>query len=220
MDYNTSRKKLALPEYGRHVLKMVEHLKTIEDREKRNQQAKAIIAIMGSMNPHLRDVLDFKHKLWDHLIIMSDFDIDIDSPYVIPTPETLNEKPNRIPYPQSKIVYKHYGKTLELLIKRAAEYEEGEEKKALMSLIANHMKKSYLTWNREAVDDAVIFQDIKELSRGQLQIMEDLKLPETRDILYKNRPKSNLQRRNKNQKRDNNFRSHNNQNYSNQPKGN
>ena len=121
-DYNTSRKKLVLPEYGRHIQKMVLHAVALEDAEERNRAARAIITIMGNMNPHLRDVSDFKHKLWDHLAIISDFKLDIDSPYVTPTPETLAEKPRVVPYNTHKIRFKHYGRVIELLVAKAIEY--------------------------------------------------------------------------------------------------
>jgi len=188
-DYNTQRKKLVLPEYGRNVYKMVEHLMSIEDREERNKAARAIISIMGNLNPHLRDVADFKHKLWDHLFIMSDFKLDIDSPYEKPTPEVLFEKPRPVPYSNYNIRFKHYGKVIELMINKAADYPEGKEREALIRLIANHMKKCYLTWNREVVSDDIIFDDLRNLSNGKIVIDNGLKLSETRDILAKNKKK-------------------------------
>jgi len=184
-DYNTQREKMVLPEYGRNIQKMVNYAMQIEDREERNRAAQAIISIMGNLNPHLRDVSDFKHKLWDHLAIMSDFKLDIDSPYETPVPEILFEKPKPVPYKEEKIKYKHYGKIIELLIEEAVKYEEGEEKNVLVKLIANHMKKCYLTWNREVVTDEAIFEDLKVLSEGRLQPGDDMKLSESRDILTK-----------------------------------
>ena len=189
-DYNTTRKKLALPEYGRNVHKMVDFVCTIEDREERNKAARTIISIMGNLNPHLRDIADFKHKLWDHLALISNFQLDIDSPYETITKEALTTKPNTLHYTQDSIRYKHYGKYMEWMINKAAEMEEGEEKESLIRLLANHMKKSYLTWNREVVNDEQIFLDLKELSKGRIDIqVEALKLSETRDILSKNRKK-------------------------------
>jgi hypothetical protein len=188
-DYNTQRSHMILPEYGRNIQKMVEYTVQIEDREERNRAARAIIAIMGNLNPHLRDVSDFKHKLWDHLFIISDFKIDIDSPYEIPTREILFEKPKPVPYSEYDIKYKHYGKIIELLIKEAVAFEEGPEKEMLIKLIANHMKKCYLTWNREVVSDEIIFEDLKKLSGGTLEISENLKLSDSRDILSKNKKK-------------------------------
>ena len=188
-DYNTSRKMLILPEYGRNIQKMVNHLKTIEDREERNRAARAVISVMGNLNPHLRDINDFKHKLWDHLAIIADFELDIDSPYEWPEQSKLKEKPKTIPYNQHAIRKKHYGRSIVLMIEKAIELEPGEEKEDLIRMIANHMKKSYLTWNREAVSDEEIFLDLKTLSGGKLKVSDDLKLPDTRDILSKNRKK-------------------------------
>lgn len=189
-DYNTNRKKLLLPEYGRNIQKMVDYIVSIEDREERNKAAHTIINIMGNLNPHLRDVGDFKHKLWDHLAIISDFKVDIDSPYELPTKEKLEGKPNTIDYNQNDLKYKHYGMSLKMMILKAADMEEGEEKKYLIELLANHMKKSYLTWNREAVDDEQILTDLKDLSDGKIDLINsDITLNETRDILHKNRKK-------------------------------
>ncbi len=185
-DYNTRRAHLVLPEYGRNIQKMVEHLLTIEDREERNKAARTVIAVMGNLNPHLRDVADFKHKLWDHLAIISDFKLDIDSPYETPTPELLAEKPKKIPYNQKPIRFKHYGHSIVLMIEKAVEMEDGEEKQDLVKMIAYHMKKSYLTWNREAVNDREILEDLVTLSNNRLQLDPNLELPETRDILAKN----------------------------------
>ena len=187
-DYNSSRKKLILPEYGRNIQKMVNHLKTIEDREERNKAARTVIGVMGNLNPHLRDVADFKHKLWDHLAIISDFQLDIDSPYETPEKESLQSKPKKVPYHQHRIKKKHYGRSIVLMIEKAVALEPGEEKEDLVKMIAYHMKKSYLTWNREAVSDEEIFSDMKTLSGGVLIANPDLKLPETKDILAKNRP--------------------------------
>ena len=187
-EYNTSMKKIALPEYGRHIHRLVEHIIQIEDREERNKATRSLITVMGNLNPHLRDVVDFKHKLWDHLAIISDFSIDIDSPYPIPTREILTEKPRNVPYSQHRIVYKHYGKLIENIVKKAAEMPDGAEKKVLIEMIANIMKKQYLTYNREAVNDVNILKDLSELSKGLINVeVSELKLSETRDILNKNK---------------------------------
>jgi hypothetical protein len=188
-DYNTSRNKLILPEYGRNIQKMVNYVKSIEDREERNKAARTVIAVMGNLNPHLRDVNDFKHKLWDHLAIIADFDLDIDSPYNWPEKAELEQRPNTVPYNQHNIRYKHYGRSIVLMIEKAVELEEGEEKEDLVRMIAYHMKKSYLTWNREAVSDEEILTDLKTLSAGKLEVSKDLKLPETKEILAKGRKK-------------------------------
>jgi hypothetical protein len=165
---------------------MVEHLLTIEDRDERNKAARTVIGVMGNLNPHLRDVADFKHKLWDHLAVISDFKLDIDSPYETPTKEMLSEKPKKVPYTQKNIRFKHYGHSIVLMIQKAAEMEDGEEKQDLVKMIAYHMKKSYLTWNREAVDDREILEDLVTLSGNKLELSPDLTLPETREILAKN----------------------------------
>lgn len=188
-DYNASRNRLVLPEYGRNIQNMVEYIMTIKDREERNKLAYSVITIMGNMNPHLRDISDFKHKLWDHLAIMSNFQLDIDSPYEKPEAKLLNTKPKRVEYKSSEIKYKHYGRTLEILVDAAADYPEGEEKELLIKIIANHMKKSYLTWNREVVSDGEIFKDLKVLSGGRINITDGLKLSDTKEILSKNKRK-------------------------------
>jgi hypothetical protein len=188
-DYNTTREKMAIPEYGRNIHKMVQHISTIDDREERNRAARTIISIMGNMNPHLRDINDFKHKLWDHLAIISDFKLDIDSPYEPPALSTLTEKPKPVPYNNYPIRYKHYGRLLEQMIKAASEMEDGEKKDILIQLIANHMKKSYLTWNRNQVTDEIIYHDLRELSGGLLDRVAEIKLSESKDILLRTKKK-------------------------------
>ncbi|HNU76964.1 MAG: DUF4290 domain-containing protein [Prolixibacteraceae bacterium] len=176
-DYNTSRKKLALPEYGRNIHNMVDLLKQIEDRERRNRAAHVLVDIMGSLNPYLRDVPDFKHKLWDHLAIMANFKLDIDYPYDPPSPEVLFEKPKRVPYCQRDFKHRHYGYSMELMIKKAMEFEDGKEKDILVYQLANHMKKSYLAWNKDSVEDEKILDDLESISKGQLKY-PDLELAE------------------------------------------
>jgi hypothetical protein len=168
MDYNTDLPQLIIPEYGRNIQKMLDFAITVADREERNKVARAIIDVMGQLNPHLRDVTDFKHKLWDHLFIISDFKLDVDSPYPKPTRETFQTKPELLKYPHKDIRYKHYGKTVEQIIEKAKEFPEGDEKNELVSQIANLMKRSYLNWNRDSVNDEVIIKQLEELSKGQL----------------------------------------------------
>lgn len=192
MRYNTAEKKLALPEYGRNIQNMVDYCVTIEDREERKHCADTIINIMGNMFPHLRDVNDFKHILWDHLAIMSDFKLDIDYPYEIVKKEDLNTRPPRLPYSNSRIRYRHYGKTLEMMIQRATEFEQGTEKEVLVKLLANQMKKSFLSWNKESVEDSKIFKDLEELSEGRIVLNEEaVKLAESRTILARNNNNNN-----------------------------
>ena len=194
MKYNTQEKRLAMPEYGRNIQNMVDYCVAIPDREERTHCANTIINIMGNMFPHLRDVNDFKHILWDHLAIMSDFALDIDYPYEVVKRENMYLRPAKIPYPQGPIVYKHYGKNLEDMIREATKYEDGEQKEYLIELLANHMKKSFLTWNKEMVDDRKIFDDLEHLSEGSIVLDEDIhKLTESKEIL--SRKNKNLTRR-------------------------
>ena len=190
MDYPTLQGKLIMPEYGRNIQQMVKHAMSIEDREERTRCVQTIINIMGNLFPYLRDVNDFKHKLWDHLAIMSDFQLDIDFPYEIVTAETLYTRPETIPYQSSRMRYQHYGKTLERMIAKVADYEEGEERTELIRLIANQMKKCFLAWNKEVVDNRKIFEDLRELSNGKLDFTDDsFKLVETKDVLHNKKNK-------------------------------
>lgn len=199
MEYNTAEKKLALPEYGRNIQNMVDYCVTIEDRLERKRCADTIINIMGNMFPHLRDVNDFKHILWDHLAIMGDFKLDIDYPYEIVKKEDLHSKPPKVAYGNSRIRYRHYGKTLEQMVIKATELEDGEERNQLIRLLANQMKKSYLTWNKESVDDEKIFKDLYELSKGEIALStEEYKLAESRDLMA--RTNTNTNRKNHSRK--------------------
>lgn len=178
-----------ISEYGRNIQKMIEHIMTVEDREKRNQLTRATINVMGQLNPHLRDVNDFKHKLWDHLFIMSDFKLDVDSPYPRPSAQMLARKPERLDYSSNNITFKHYGRHIERIIDKACELEEGEEKTALIRLIANHLKKSYITWNRDAVTDEEIAAHLAELSEGKLELHESIKLIQAPEPTQKTKKK-------------------------------
>lgn len=184
MDYNTNRKKLELPEYGRNVQNMVAIIKNTPDRAERNRLAKSTIQLMENMNPQLRDVADYKHKLWDHLAVIADFDLDIDSPYPLPTQAEIHQKPSKMKYSNpDEIRFKHYGKILEDMVRKATQYPEGEERNALIAVIANQMKKSFLTWNRETVSDDVIFADLLAIACNRISIPEGLKLKDSRDLL-------------------------------------
>jgi len=186
MEYNTSLPHLIIPEYGRNIQKMIDFAITVKDSEERNRVAQAIINVMGQLNPHLRDVTDFKHKLWDHIFIISDFKLDVDSPYPKPTRETFQTKPDRVAYPSNAIRYKHYGKTVEAIIKKAKEYPEGEEKNVLVEQIANLMKRSYLSWNRDSVNDEVILDQLNELSNGELKLADPSSLRSTQNLVNRN----------------------------------
>lgn len=170
LEYNSERSKLIIPEYGRHLQKMVEHAVAIEDDQERNKVAKSIIAVMGNMNPHLRDVPDFQHKLWDQLFIISDFKLDVDSPFPKPSRELLEERPDPMGYPQNFPKYRFYGNNIKRMIDEAVKMEDGQLKEALIYSIANHMKKSYLNWNRETVEDEIIFEHLRELSGGTINL--------------------------------------------------
>ncbi len=176
MEYNSSRPHLIIPEYGRNIQKMIDYAVSIEDREERNRISKAIVTVMGQLNPHLRDVTDFKHKLWDHLFFISDFKLDVDSPYPIPSAETMARKPNKIPYPSNQIKFKHYGKTVEVMIDKAKQMEEGDLKDAFVATLANFMKMAYINWNRDSVSDELILEQLKILSGGTLTLKENFRL--------------------------------------------
>ena len=174
--YNTERVRLYIPEYGRNVQKMVNYLKTIEDREKRNEQARAIIKVMEILNPAVHLEEDFEHKLWDHLFIISGFDLDIDAPYPMPAPESLNQKPEAVPMNGRPIKATHYGRNIENIIDLIAEKEDGEVKTAMIRQLAVYMRQQYLIWNKDTVSDETIFQDIEKLSDYRIKVPEGLQL--------------------------------------------
>ena len=189
MEYNSQREHLIIPEYGRNIQKMVNYAKTIEDREKRNEAAKFIVSVMGSMNQQNKDAGDYRQTLWDHLFIISKFELDVDSPYPMPEKESLTRKPDKVLYSDNRIRFRHYGKNIEAIIKKAIEFEDGPEKDALIHAIANHLKKSYLNWNRESVDDVAIEKHLEILSEGKLSLSENQTLTSTSDILARNKSK-------------------------------
>lgn len=190
MEYTTLDGKLIMPEYGRNIQQMVKHAMSIEDREERTRCVNSIINIMGNLFPYLRDVNDFKHKLWDHVAIMSNFELDIDYPYDVVDAKSLFTRPERVPYNNSRIRYMHYGRTLERMIERVADYEPGEERDELIRLIANQMKKCFLSWNKEMVDNRKIFDDLRELSHGKIDLSDDsYRLVETKEVLYNKKNK-------------------------------
>lgn len=183
MEYNTTRGKLLLPEYGRNVQNMIMHAMELEDRDIRNNAAKAIIEVMGQLNPHLRDVDDYRHKLWTHLFVMSDFKLDVDSPYEIPKAEVLNEKPQLMEYPKSKIRFGHYGKYTQNILENSREVKNEGEKEYLKKTMANFMKKQFLAHNNDAVENNVIADQLKELSKGDLILENPDDLMNTNAIL-------------------------------------
>ena len=201
MEYNTQRKKMELPEYGRSVQNMVDHALTIEDREQRQRCANTIINIMGGMFPQLRDVPDFKRKLWDHLAIMSDFKLDIDYPCEIVKKEDLEMKPEKLPYPVGHIRYRHYGRIMEAMVKKAVEMENEEERKALVKMLAVQMKKSLSNWNKEGIEDQKIVDDLREYSNGAIDLqVEDLRLG-GQQRYYNTNNNNNQRKQNNNQRK-------------------
>jgi len=178
---------------------MIQQVMAEEDRAQRNKQAQAIIGIMGNLNPHLRDVADFQHKLWDQLFIMSEFELDVDSPYPIPLKEVLSARPEPLSYPQNFPKYRFYGNNIKTMIEAALKFEDGQEKEALFFVIANHMKKCYLNWNKDTVDDQAIFDHLEELSGGVLKLTpKEDKLTDSEEILKNriNRPAKPQARKN------------------------
>lgn len=217
-DYNTSRKKLILAEYGRNVQNMVEYICNLPTKEERNKYAQVVIDMMGFLNPHLRDVPDFKHKLWDHLHIISGFQIDVDSPYPVLAKESINVKPERLEYPQSRIRFKHYGHTIEMMIKKAKEVADSEKKQHMVNSIANFMKMAYVLWNKDHVNDEQIMSDLAELSKGELDlsnvVIQKIDTKQTNNQ-YSGGSASRSQKSNNNNR---NFKQNNNQNGKNRPR--
>jgi hypothetical protein len=183
MEYNTTRGRLILPEYGRNVQNMIAYAMEINDRVERNRAAMAIIEVMGQLNPHLRDVDDFRHKLWTHLFVMSDFKLDVDSPYEIPKQEILDEKPKLMEYPKSKIRYGHYGQYTQKILESSMEVNDEKEKEYLKNTMANFMKKQFLSYNNDTVENHVIAQQLKELSKGDLVLENPDELVNTNTLL-------------------------------------
>ena len=173
--YNTERVKLYIPEYGRNVQKMVDYIKTIEDREKRNEQARAVIKVMEILNPAVHLQEDFEHKLWDHLFIISGFNLDVDAPYPMPAPESLHETPRTVPIQKKPVKAAHYGRNIENMLTLIAEHEEGEVKLAMMRTLAGYMKQQYLIWNKDTVADETIYKDMELLSEGRITVPDSLK---------------------------------------------
>ena len=192
LEYNSERKPLIIPEYGRYLHILIDQATVIEDRVERNKAAKYIISVMGNLNPHLRDVPDFQHKLWDQIFIMSDFKLDVDSPYAIPSREVLKMRPDPLNYPQNFPKYRFYGNNIKYMIDVANKWEEGELKNALCKVIATHMKKSYLSWNKDTVTDEVIFEHLLELSDGKINLTQSTEeLLNSNDLMRTNKRMSN-----------------------------
>ena len=205
LQYNTLREDLIIPEYGRHIQKMINHASSRETKEERNKLANSIIAVMGNLQPHFRDVPDFKHKLWDQLFIMSDFKLDADSPFEKPSKEVLEAKPDPLSYPQNFPKYRFYGNNIKIMIDAASLWDESDMKNALVFTIANHIKKSFLSWNKDTVEDSVIFDHLFELSNGKIDIRNtESQLTESSQLIKMQRKTSNYKKHkkhNRNRKR-------------------
>ena len=169
MEYNTTRNFLVMREYGRHIQKMVEYLLSIEDKEERQRNAYAVIELMGFLNPHLKNVEDFRHKLWDHLFLISDFKLDVESPYPIPTRETLKAKPERLRYPKRYPKFNHLGKNIEVVIDKALKEENPEKKQGFANAVAYYMKLTYSNWHKELVHDDNIQTELSAMTKGELE---------------------------------------------------
>lgn len=209
MEYNTQKTQLHLPEYGRIIQQLVERCKELPTKEERSEMAMAIIDFMGQRNPQLRDEENYKHKLWDHLFILANYDLDVDSPYPFPTREQLAEKPKRMEYPKLQGDFKFYGKSILQLIEKAIELEAGDEKEALIEVIANNMKKSYNVYNKEHVTDDVIFRHLKELSENRLDLT-GIETLEKSKIYYTGNNRNNKSGNNNNKNQPNKRRHNNN----------
>ncbi len=209
MEYNTARELMQIPEYGRNIQKMIEYAKTIEDKAERNLAAKSIIKVMGQVNPSLKNNEDLTHKLWDHMFIIADFDFDVDSPFPKPLREDFETGPDRIPYPENEIDHRHYGRVIEQMIKKVAE-EENEEARIKMGVaVANMMKRSYLNWNRDSVEDRVIKKNLRELSGGKISIPEEVELMDSKDLIdpaTRNNSNNNRGRKGRSKRKKNNRR--------------
>lgn len=191
MEYNTSREKLIIPEYGRNVQKMIEHAQTIEDRDERTKIAKQIVNVMALLNPSQRDVTDFRHKLWDHLFLIADFDLDVDSPFPKPEADPVHIKPKRFHYPESGSRNRHYGKNVEMAIEKVSAMPEGPARQQAVKDLANFMKLCYLTWNTDTVNDDQIFRDLRRLSGGKIEVDITVSLNHSHELLPPVQKKSN-----------------------------
>ena len=190
--YNTEVEKLAMPEYGRNVLKMVEHMKAIGDRAKRSEQARAIVKVMETLNPQVHQQENFEQKLWDHLYMIAGYDLDVDAPYPVPVPEVVNSRPDPIPLNTRPIRARHYGRNIESILDLIASEPEGEVKTAMIRSLAIYMRQQYLIWNKDTVTDATIFQDIERLSGGRVKVPEGLELSKISEGVSFSRPGMNL----------------------------
>ena len=210
LEYNTQKRHLQIPEYGRNVQKMIEYVKSIPDREERNRQAQAVVNVMETINPQVHLQENYKQKLWDHMFIIADFDLDVDSPYPKPEPEQLKTAPMEIPIRKKPVKAAHYGRNIENIIDLIAQKEDGEEKNAMIRSIAVYMRQQYLIWNKDTVSDETIFQDIEKLSDGRIKVPEDMHLSKIGSDHNFSRPGMNPSRMKGNQRQKMNLRQKNN----------
>ncbi len=207
MEYNTDQPIMAIAEYGRNVHRMIDYCLTLTDREERTRCAKSIVRVMAILNPTLKEYSDYEHKLWDHLFIISEFKLDVDAPFPMPQPETLKSKPEAIKYPQSEIRFRHYGKILEDLIQKAMLEEDPKNREIFTEQLAQLMKRQYLNWNRDSVNDALIVDQLESLSKGRLKVGENFKFLHTSEILPRNAiPQNQIQHRDNKSKSNNNVK--------------
>ncbi|MFT5280210.1 MAG: hypothetical protein ACI9P8_001850 [Bacteroidia bacterium] len=212
MEYNTARELMQIPEYGRNIQKMIEFAKTIEDKDERNKAAKSIIKVMGQVNPALKNLEGLTHKIWDHMFIISGFDFDVDSPFPKPLKEDFEKGPDKIPYPATELTFRHYGRVIEAMIKKVAAEENEEERIKMGEALANVMKRSYLNWNRDSVEDRVIKKDLREMSGGSIVVPVEVELMHAKDLIdpalkqqnNQNRARNNKGRNNSKRKKNNN----------------
>ena len=176
LEYNTSRDALGMYEYGRNVQNMVRDLKAIPEKDKRTTQAMAIVKVMELLNPQVRSLEDYEHKLWDHLYMIAGYDLDVDSPYPCPVKEEFETKPVPLPMKGTRIKASHYGRNIERIMDLIASEPEGEVKTALIRSLAIYMRQQYLIWNKDSVSDETIFSDIQKLSEGKIVVPQDLTL--------------------------------------------
>jgi hypothetical protein len=195
MDYNTTRSSLVIPEYGRNIHKMIEHAISVEDRNERNHIARSIVKVMGQVKPQFKEADDFIQSLWDHMIIISDFKLNVDSPYPHPDKEELVKPPNIMAYPQNKIRFRHYGKSIESFINKACKMEDCKERDSFIYYIANMMKKNYLLYNRDSVNDGLIFDQLTTLSNGKLKMPPNQSLKQAGYLIGKKSSNSKLSNR-------------------------
>ena len=205
MEYNTEREKIVISEYGRNIQVMIRHLMDIEDRKQRTEAAYFIVNVMAQMNPQVKESNDYMHKLWDHLHIIANYELDVDGPYPKPTPEMQKQKPEHVGYQKNNIRYGHYGQYIYDVVKKVKEMEDGPKKQAILINIANQMKRDYLNWNRDTVNDLLILDDLYKISGEEIALPMDTKLIPTNEILNK-QPQQNQnqkKKKNNNQKKNN-----------------